>query len=135
MLLLPALAIGLLLAWIDLRTLRLPDPLVGLLAVAVAVPSLGSPAGDLARGLGAAVIVFAAGVLCTGVGFGDVKLAAVLAFALGTIGWPAVALGIVVAPPLIAGPAAVWQLLAGRRDPLPYGPALLGGAIVAWWLR
>ncbi len=134
-----AAALGVLLAVIDLACLRLPDPLVGALALLVAVPAVA--AGDprsLGRAVLAAVAVGAAYLLVWalpggGLGFGDVKLAAVLGFALGLIGWPAVLVG-VVAPHLINGPVAVVLLLRGRarrRSALPLGPALLAGALIA----
>jgi leader peptidase (prepilin peptidase)/N-methyltransferase len=71
-----------------------------------------------------------------GLGLGDVKLAAVLAFVLGLVGWPAVLLGVLV-PYLINGPIALYLLLrrrASRHTPLPFGPALLAGALIAFTL-
>lgn len=133
MLLLPALVIAAMLAWIDLRTLRLPDPLVALLAVAVVVPSVLSA--QASRGLLASAVVFAAGLVCAGFGFGDVKLAAVLAFPLGVAGWPAVVTGVLVVPLLVVAPTAVGCLLTGRREHLPFGPALVAGAVAALLLR
>jgi leader peptidase (prepilin peptidase)/N-methyltransferase len=68
-----------------------------------------------------------------GLGLGDVKLAAVLGFALGYQGWSAVAVGLLV-PPLINGPWALFLLVtrrAGRSTALPFGPALLIGALLA----
>ena len=68
-----------------------------------------------------------------GLGLGDVKLGAVLGFALGFLGWPALVAGVVL-PHLINGPAALVLLLARRarrRTPLPFGPALLVGALLA----
>jgi leader peptidase (prepilin peptidase)/N-methyltransferase len=61
-----------------------------------------------------------------------VKLAAVLALILGFAGWPAVLVG-VLAPHVINGPVAIVLLLrrAGRRTPIPFGPALLAGALIA----
>jgi leader peptidase (prepilin peptidase)/N-methyltransferase len=82
-------------------------------------------------GLGHLVVAILPG---GGLGLGDVKLAAVLAFALGLTGWPAVLLGVLV-PYLINGPIAVYLLLsrrATRRTPLPFGPALLVGALIAF---
>ncbi|MEV6635258.1 prepilin peptidase [Actinoplanes sp. NPDC051470] len=134
--LLPALVVGVLLARADLRSGRLPDPLVFLLAMAVVLPVLDRPAVALARGLAASILVFSLyfGVALLpgeGLGFGDVKLGAVLAFGLGVQGWHTVLLGLAL-PPLIVGPTA-FALVAtrrlGRRDPLPFGPALLGGAL------
>jgi leader peptidase (prepilin peptidase)/N-methyltransferase len=68
-----------------------------------------------------------------GLGFGDVKLAAVLGFLLGWFGWPTLLAGVVL-PHLINGPVAIWLLVArraGRRTALPFGPALLAGAALA----
>ncbi|MGN9775188.1 prepilin peptidase [Micromonospora sp. H33] len=140
-LLLAALAVPL--ALVDLRVLRLPDPLVGaaflggvvLLAVAAlaeeAVPAL-------VRGA-LAVVVCAAGYLALALlprsplGFGDVKLGAVLGLHLGWLGWPAVGAGVVLAPlvnlPLVAGLLITRR--AGWRTPVPYGPAMLGAALLA----
>jgi leader peptidase (prepilin peptidase) / N-methyltransferase len=136
--LLPALVLGLLLARADLRTGRLPDPLVSLLAVALVLPVLGRPAAELMRALAASILVFSLYFLLAllpgdGLGFGDVKLAAVLAFGLGVRGWDTVLLGLAL-PPLIIGPAALALVATrqlGRRDPLPFGPALLLGTLAA----
>jgi leader peptidase (prepilin peptidase)/N-methyltransferase len=140
--LLPAALLGILLALIDLRCLRLPDPLVGLLAVGTVLPLsaaallTGEPAGLVRATLGA---VLSGGVYLIiallpggGLGMGDVKLATVLGFTLGFVGWPAVVVGLL-APHLINGPVAVVLLLtrrAGRRTALPLGPALLTGALL-----
>jgi leader peptidase (prepilin peptidase)/N-methyltransferase len=140
--LLAAVVMGAVLACVDVRCRRLPDPVVGLLAVSAGVPLTvgavvaGEP-GRAGRALLAAVLVSVAylGVALLpggGLGLGDVKLAAVLAFVLGFIGWPAVAVGTVL-PHLVNGPVAVVLLLtgrAGRRTALPFGPALLVGALL-----
>jgi leader peptidase (prepilin peptidase)/N-methyltransferase len=134
--LLLAVVLGTLLAVIDIRCLRLPDPLVGALAVIVVAASgvdrLGPALGGAAV-LGGIYLMLS--VLSRGaVGLGDAKLAAVLGFALGHLGWPAVLAGLV-APQLINGPIAVFLLVtrrAGRRTALPLGPALLAGAVLAF---
>jgi leader peptidase (prepilin peptidase)/N-methyltransferase len=64
-----------------------------------------------------------------GLGLGDLKLAAVLALILGFAGWPAVIAG-VLAPHLINGPIALFLLVTRRRTVLPFGPALLAGALI-----
>jgi leader peptidase (prepilin peptidase)/N-methyltransferase len=134
-----AAVLGVLLAAIDLVCLRLPDPLVGALAVVVVVPlCIVGSAGQLGRAvLGAGLFgtAYLMMLILTGdgLGFGDVKLAAVLGFALGFAGWPAVLIG-AIAPHLLNGPIAVLLLAtrkAGRRTALPLGPALLAGALVA----
>ncbi|GIM88567.1 prepilin peptidase [Paractinoplanes toevensis] len=128
---------GLLLAMIDRRCLRLPDPLVGALAVLATVPlAILRP-----ERIGVAVVA-AVAVLTTytilaflgGLGLGDVKLAAVLALILGFAGWPAVVVG-VLAPHLINGPIAVFLLISGRRRPIAFGPALLAGALAGLALQ
>ena len=134
--------LGAVLAQIDARCRRLPDPVVGLLAVSAGLPlTVGAmvacePA-RAGRAVLAAALVGAAylGVALLpggGLGLGDVKLAAVLAFVLGFLGWPAVAVGTVL-PHLINGPVALVLLLTGRvrrRTALPFGPALLVGALL-----
>jgi leader peptidase (prepilin peptidase)/N-methyltransferase len=130
---------GVLLALIDRRCLRLPNVLVGALALIVvpALVLLGST-GELLRAFAGAVFCFVAyamvGILPrAGLGFGDVKLTAVLGFVLAFQGWPTLAAGLVL-PQLINGPVAVFLLLrgrVGRRSALPLGPALLIGALLA----
>jgi leader peptidase (prepilin peptidase) / N-methyltransferase len=58
-----------------------------------------------------------------------VKLAAVLGLILGFAGWPAVIVG-VVTPHLINGPIAVVLLVTRPGRALPFGPALLAGALI-----
>lgn len=137
-----AAVLGVLLAVVDLRCLRLPDPLVAALAAGTALPLAttavvaGEP-GRLGRAAAAAALCFGGHLLVAllpggGLGLGDVKLAAVLGFLLGWISWPAVLLGMAV-PHLLNGPAAVLLLAtrrAGRRTALPLGPALLAGALI-----
>jgi leader peptidase (prepilin peptidase)/N-methyltransferase len=142
LILLPVALLGILLATIDLHCLRLPDPLVALLAVATTVPlSLGALlTGDPARVGRAALAALISGTVYlviallpgAGLGLGDVKLATVLGFTLGFLGWPALAIGLLT-PHLINGPVAVTLLLtrrAKRRTALPLGPALLAGALL-----
>lgn len=140
--LLPAALLGLLLAAIDLRCLRLPDRLVALLAGVTVLPlSLGAVVlGEPGRLGRAAVAALLSGSLYLmiallpggGLGLGDVKLATVLGFTLGFLGWPAFVAGLL-APHLINGPIALILLLARRakrRTALPLGPALLTGALL-----
>jgi leader peptidase (prepilin peptidase)/N-methyltransferase len=137
--LLPGVVLGMLLSLIDLRCLRLPDRLVaGLAAVTVLPLALLGTSEQLSRGLIGGTGSFLAYAMVAllprgGLGFGDVKLAAVLGFVLGFAGWPALVFGLL-APHLINGPIAVFLLVtrrAGRRDALPLGPALLAGALLA----
>lgn len=71
-----------------------------------------------------AVVHFASG---EGIGFGDVKLAAVIGLSLGTLGWGAALLAIV------AGSIAafIWAKATHRTGPFPYGPWLLLGDLLA----
>ncbi|MER7461051.1 A24 family peptidase [Micromonospora sp. NPDC126480] len=136
-------AVAVPLALVDLRVLRLPDPLVGAAflggAVLLAAAALTEQAGPaLVRGVLAAALC-AAGYLTLALlprsplGFGDVKLGAVLGLHLGWLGWPAVAAAALLAP-LVNLPFVGGLLLtrrAGWRTPVPYGPAMLGAALVA----
>ncbi|SCG54962.1 prepilin peptidase [Micromonospora humi] len=133
---------GLVLAVTDLIALRLPDPLVG----AVALGGLGLVGAALVTGEPgrAATALSGAGLSLVGylllallpgarLGFGDVKLAAALGFPLGWLGWPALRLGLLL-PHVLAGTLVLVLLAAGRirRDtPLPFGPAILTGAWLA----
>lgn len=134
---------GVLLAAVDLAVLRLPDPLVFAAAAAVAALvgiaalATGDPALAARASAGAAALGGAYGLLAllpgSALGFGDVKLAAVLGAPLGWLGWPAVLLGGVL-PLVLGGLAALALLAAGqvRRDtPVPFGPALVAGVLLA----
>jgi leader peptidase (prepilin peptidase)/N-methyltransferase len=126
---------ALLLAVIDLRCRRLPDRLVGTLAVLGAVPSAILRPSMIVPALvagGAVVTAYAMLVILMpgALGLGDVKLAGALALILGFVGGPAVIVGVVV-PHLINGPIATVHLLRGRRTHLAFGPALLAGALIA----
>ncbi len=124
---------GVLLAVIDLRCLRLPDRLVGAVALLAGVPlALLRPerVGPAVLAAGTVLTAYAILVLLGGLGLGDLKLAAVLALILGFAGWPAVVVG-VLTPHLINGPIALFLLVSGRRKELPFGPALLIGALLA----
>ena len=127
---------------IDAEHRRLPDRLVlpaagcalALLAVAAAVRG---DWGALGRAAAAAAIVFA--VFCSvalasprSMGFGDVKLAGVLAIYLGWLGWGDVLYGIFAG--FLLGAIAAIGLLASRRASLKtdiaLGPALIVGALL-----
>ncbi|RLK24546.1 leader peptidase (prepilin peptidase)/N-methyltransferase [Micromonospora sp. M71_S20] len=136
-------AVGLVLALVDLSCLRLPDPLVGAAALVAAVGLTGAAAasGSPGRLLGAvagAALCFACHVVLavlpgSRLGFGDVKLAAVLGLPLGWLGGSSLALGLLL-PHVLHGALVLVLLVAGRvrRDtPLPLGPALLTGAWLA----
>jgi leader peptidase (prepilin peptidase) / N-methyltransferase len=68
-----------------------------------------------------------------GMGFGDVKLAGLLGLYLGWLGWSSVWVG-AFAGFLLGGLAGGGLLLAGRanrRTTIPFGPAMLAGALLA----
>ncbi|MFF5436765.1 prepilin peptidase [Streptomyces achromogenes] len=133
--------VGVLLATVDLRVHRLPDPLTLPLAGA-ALALLGVTAllpehtGHWPTALYAA-LALAAGhfvlhlVNPDGMGFGDVKLAAGAGAVLGWYGWPTVLLGTFAAFLLGAlyGGALVLARRAGRKTGVPFGPFLLAGTL------
>ncbi|MFE9915827.1 prepilin peptidase [Micromonospora sp. NPDC005553] len=136
-------AVGLVLARVDLACLRLPDPLVlvaGLLALGglTAAALLSGTPGRLLGALAGAVVAGAAHVLLallpgSRLGFGDVKLAAVLGLPLGWLGWDALLTGLLLPHVLHGG--LVLALLVTRKvrrtTLLPVGPAMLAGAWLA----
>jgi len=68
-----------------------------------------------------------------GLGFGDVKLLALLGLVLGWIGWGVLLAGVFLG--LLTGALVSLVLLATRRaalrTPVPFGPPLLTGAVIA----
>lgn len=132
-----------LLAVIDVRERRLPNPLVLATLVGEAVLLLPVAAASdrwsaLARAPAAAAAVFG-GLLLTAViapsaiGMGDVKLGAVVGLALGFRGWHQVLSGLLVAFAL-QGALTVVLLAVGkadRRSGIAFGPALLAGTWIA----
>lgn len=141
--LLPLVPVSVALALIDWRTRLLPTivvwptfaVVVTLAAVCAVLASDGSAFGRAV--LGAAVTFGSFYVLWwvhpAGMGYGDVRLSAVLGFALGYLGWAELLLGIYTAFLVFSVPGMV---LAGiRRDSTllrrayPFGPFLLGGAL------
>lgn len=136
-------ALGLLLAVIDLREMLLPNRLLlpGT-AVTAALLALAAALDDawpdllralLAGGVSFAVLLVMALIAPTGLGMGDVKLAALLGLVLGWLGWEAVLLGFFLGFLLqaVLGLALLATLRAGRSTELPFGPALLTGTLVA----
>lgn len=134
-------AAGVLLAAIDLKVLRLPDPIVAVCAavtlVLLAAQAVADGTGTFFwRALLGGAVSFAAYLLFgllpgAPMGLGDVKLAGVLGLTLGYAGWPAVAAGLLL-PFLVNGPFAVVALVRrGRKAVSPFGPALLTGWLIA----
>ena len=131
---------GVLLAVIDLQHRLLPDRVVLTTLVCGAVLLLPAAAIEgawsslLRAALGAAalfaVFLVLAVISPSGLGMGDVKLAAVLGLFLGWLGWSVVLLG-AVAGFVVQAVLALALLALGRvrRDSeLPFGPAMLIGA-------
>lgn len=135
---------GLLIAF-DLAEHRLPDRIVGALAVALLAVFVadGLASGNwtpLVRALGAGAgvfaVFFALGVITpSGIGFGDVKLAGVLGLFLGWLGWAQLATGI--AAGIVLNGLTGLVVLVGTRNrkaEVPMGPPLIVGALLGAWL-
>ncbi|MFF4900093.1 prepilin peptidase [Streptomyces sp. NPDC001068] len=135
--------VGVLLAAVDFRVQRLPDPLTLPLAAAAlallgAAALLPEHAGDWSTALCAAPAL-GAGYFALflvnpgGMGFGDVKLALGAGAVLGWYGWPTVLLGTFAGFLFGAlyGGALVVARRAGRRTAIAFGPFLIAGAFAA----
>ncbi|WP_035798327.1 prepilin peptidase [Kitasatospora mediocidica] len=132
---------GVVLAFVDVAVHRLPDALTLPLAVGVAVllpvaALLDHRPGVLSRCLLAAVLVgagYGALALLGPMGLGDVKLAPVLGALLAWYGWRTVLNGVFEGFLLAAawGLALLLTRRAKARDPLPFGPCMLLGALLA----
>ena len=136
-------AVGLLLSVVDLREhllpnrVLLPGGVVAALLLAVAAlvddawPALLRAV--LAGGLCFAVLLVMALLAPAGLGMGDVKLAALIGLVLGWLGWQVVVLGLFLGFLLqaVVGFLLLALRRAGRRTDLPFGPALLVGALAA----
>jgi leader peptidase (prepilin peptidase) / N-methyltransferase len=130
------------LAMIDLEHKRLPNVIV-LPATAGAVVWVGALAvaeGDvnlivvaLVCGTASFALFFLIAMVSGGMGFGDVKLAGFIGVVAGRFGWE-VALAAVFASFFIGGAIAIALLAlrrAGRKQAIPFGPAMAAGALVA----
>ncbi|GAA3298374.1 prepilin peptidase [Streptomyces cinereospinus] len=132
--------VGVLLAVVDMRVRRLPDPLTlplaaGVLALLGAAALAPGHAGDWRTALLGALALGAGYFLLFvaspgGMGFGDVKLALGAGAVLGWYGWWAVLLGTFAAfgCGAVYGGALVVARKAGRKTAIPFGPFLLAGA-------
>ncbi len=133
---------GIILAAIDIAVRRLPTPIITITATAVTLlltagAVLTSRPGVVVTPLLAAITVGGGYVLvaatgASNMGMGDVRLAGVSGLILGTAGWHAVLLGAVI-PYLLATPVALATLRRhppGTAPPIPFGPFLVGGAIL-----
>lgn len=133
-------AASIVLAVIDLRQHRLPDAIV-LPSLGVVTLLLGGAsivAGDwprlwvtLGTGAGLFAVFFVLAVVSpSGLGGGDVKLAALVGVALGYAGWNAVLIGVLGAFALATLLAAVLLLRKKQRraTSFAFGPCMLAGA-------
>ncbi|OON78403.1 prepilin peptidase [Streptomyces tsukubensis] len=118
----------------DVLTLPLAAAAALLLGVAALLPEhAGSWPTALLGGLALSAAYFVMFLISPdGMGFGDVKLALVLGVALGWYGWGTLFLG-TFAGFLFGGLYGLGLVVlrgAGRRTAIPFGPFLLGGALV-----
>lgn len=142
--LVPLVPVGVALAVVDLRTRMLPRVVVvPATLVLLALGVLGSATvfdwSDLVRGL----VGLAVGrsfywvlwfVRSAGMGFGDVRLAALLAFPLAYVGWPEFAVGMYAGFLIFGVPGALHALVRWDARLLkvhyPYGPFMIAGALI-----
>jgi leader peptidase (prepilin peptidase)/N-methyltransferase len=135
--------VGLTLALVDVRVLRLPDvltlpALAGTALLLGGAALLPSHAGSWPRALLGGVALGALYFLLflvnpAGMGLGDVKLAPTLGLVLAWYGWPTLVAGTLVAFALgaLTGLALLLAGRAHRRTPIPFGPFMLAGAAAA----
>ncbi len=134
------------LALIDVAVKRLPNAIVlpsyAVAGVLLLTASAVTRDGTAALRAVAAMAVLYAGYLALallypgGMGFGDVKLAGLLGLYLGWLGWGPVWVGTLAGFLLggLAGTALLVVRRAGRRTAIPFGPAMLGGALISVFL-
>ncbi len=144
LLVLPLIPPGAALATIDARTRLLPTRLVlpatGLaVLLGVLVSLLSDDWYAMLRGVSALVVVRSIFWLLwfirsAGMGFGDVRLSALLGFVLGYLGWAEVVIGIYAGFLVFAVPGLLLALAhrdrARLRARTPFGPSLLLGAVI-----
>lgn len=136
-------AIAVALAMIDLDVHRLPNTIVLpsylVVTVLLLVPALFMESWqDAARAALAGAVLFSfyfaiAFAYPAGMGFGDVKLAGVLGVYLGWLGWGVLLVGGFLGFLLggVLGGALMVVGRAGRKSRIPFGPFMLGGALLA----
>jgi leader peptidase (prepilin peptidase)/N-methyltransferase len=129
------------LAVIDARTLRLPDaivlPFAAILSLGVIAAAL---AGEISTGAtliafgclaGGFALYWVLAVATGGLGYGDVKLAGVMALGIGLIGWVPALFGTVVLPFALGGVVSMVLIVAGKRDlGIPFGPFMSAGGLL-----
>ncbi|WP_449063128.1 prepilin peptidase [Planomonospora algeriensis] len=136
-------AVAVALTMIDIDVQRLPDAIVKpsyAVGALLLLPAVLTGAGwtPALRGLAAMAALYAfyfalAWIYPGGMGFGDVKLAGLLGLYLGWLGWSAVIVGTFAAFLLggLAGGVLLATGKAGRKTAVPFGPAMLAGALLA----
>lgn len=136
--------VGVLLAVVDWRTRLLPRvvvlPATGVLLLLAVIDALvGGDAGDLVRGMIGLVVARSFYwvlwfVRSAGMGFGDVRLAALLGLALGQLGWAELAVGGYAGFLVFAVPGLLLAVVRRDRTLLkrayPFGPFMLVGALL-----
>ncbi|WP_457207052.1 prepilin peptidase [Nocardioides sp. P5_C9_2] len=142
--LVPLVPVAVALSYIDWHTRLLPRLVVlpATLAAAAAVVVVGLATGErdaMVRALVAMVVVRSFFwvlwfVRSAGMGFGDVRLAALVGLVLGWVGWGTVAIGVWTGFVAFAVPglmlAVVRRDRALLRQAFPFGPFMAGGALV-----
>jgi leader peptidase (prepilin peptidase)/N-methyltransferase len=143
-LLLPLAPVGTLLAVVDLRTRLLPRVVVvpatlAVIAYGLVAWPLTGDADALVRGLIGMVAARAVFwvlwfVRSAGMGFGDVRLSALLGFVLAYLGWPEYGLGLYSGFLVFGVPGLVLAVVRRDRSLLkkayPFGPFLIVGALL-----
>ena len=131
------------LAWIDAAVQRLPDVLTAPAYAGTAIflllaAAAGRPWGDLVRavlgGLALAAVYLAITVVSrSGLGLGDVKLAASLGTLLAWAGWRTLLAGTFAGFLLgaVYGAALLFSRRATRSQRIPFGPFMIAGAFLA----
>lgn len=141
--LLPLVPVGVALAVVDLHTHLLPTrviwPTLAATAVLAVVATLLDDELDaLPRAVAGCIVVFGLfhllwWVYPAGMGYGDVRLSALLGFVLGSLGWGELVVGVygafLVFAVLGVVRAGVRRDRGALRTPLPFGPFLLAGAV------
>ena len=136
-------SVGIALTAIDLDVLRLPNAIVypayvGMASLLATASVFEGTAAPLVRaGVGASVLLafYLTLVLVRpgGMGLGDAKLAGVVGGALGFLSYPALLVGAFAAFVIggLAGVALLASRRAGMRSAVPFGPAMIAGALLA----
>ncbi|WP_447645747.1 prepilin peptidase [Nocardioides zeae] len=136
--------VGVLLSYVDWRTLLLPTrviyPAYAAVAALMVLATLATGATDDLQRAGIAALV---GLVCywlpwrisaSWMGFGDVRLSGLLAGVLGWAGWAEVALGLYL--PFLLGGVVAGLLMLLRlvaRGAYPLGPFMFVGTLVGLW--